>query len=55
MKYINSVLGLPDIRFSSPIISDKQILIPDNYRKIMLNVRIVKRKTLARIISMSEK
>jgi transposase len=28
MKYINSLLGLPDIQFSTPIISDEQILIP---------------------------
>ena len=33
MNYINSLLGLPDIRFSTPIISEKQIYIPGNPRK----------------------
>lgn len=45
MKYINSILGLPDIRFSSPIISDQQILIPGNSRKKQAKCPCCKKKS----------
>ncbi|QGY47536.1 hypothetical protein GM418_28855 [Maribellus comscasis] len=43
--YLNSLLGLPDIRFSTPIISDEQIHIPGNSRKKHVKCSCCKKKS----------